>query len=566
MNFSAKHLLTVLAFCTSVSLYSQSIPDSIVRKIDSIYKNLDTQNTPGFDVGIVMGDQLVFAKGYGLANLEYGLPNTPATIFHMASVSKQFAAWSIVLLARQGKLSLDDNIRKYLPWFKAGKSTITIRHLLNHTSGIRDQWELLSIAGTRLQDVITQEHIVKVLSRQQDLNFAPGEKYTYSNSGYTMLAEIVKAVTHQTLRQFTDSAIFKPLGMNATHFHDDCTEIEKNRSYSYERANNNAPFTNSILSYSNAGATSLFTNVNDMSQWVKNFYNHKVGDAQDIATLTTKGKLNSGKEISYACGIVVQSFMGWKEYIHDGSDAGYRTCVAVFPDLKMGFIVFSNLAHTNPSEKVHAMARLFMRDTTTRKEDTRSLPQDSISAVFKDTAALKPLLGDYISDEGLAVNVNIIRNKLYYHIFDESNFLLREGKDSFYIGIAPAVKFLFSSNKNGRPTLKIINGTQTYDLIRYKRDTAASVTLLKPYVGHYYCPELDCSYDIELRGLQLYLTNAKYDDVKITLYGSEQLSTEYWWMSHLKILRNTAHQIAGFEVNTGRVSHLKFIKTKREGM
>jgi CubicO group peptidase (beta-lactamase class C family) len=165
-----------------------------------------------------------------MANLEYGIPITPETIFHIASVSKQFTAFAIVLLAKQGKLNLDDDIRKYLLWFPDMKSKITIRNLLNHTSGIRDQYNLLAIAGTRLDDVITQEQIIKILSRQQTLDFIPGQQFNYSNSGFLLAAEIVKTVTGQTLRQFTDSAIFKPLGMNNTHFHDDYTEVVKSRS------------------------------------------------------------------------------------------------------------------------------------------------------------------------------------------------------------------------------------------------------------------------------------------------------------------------------------------------
>src|SRR5205814_1127204 len=187
-----------------------------------------------------------------MANLEYNIINTPQTIYHMASVSKQFTAYSIVLLAQQGKLNLDDDIHKYLSWFPDLKKKITIRNLLNHTSGIRDQWQLLAISGTRLDDVIKQDHIIKILSKQRALNFKPGDQYSYSNSGFTMLAEILKSVTGQSLRKFTDSAIFKPLGMNNTHFHDDYTEIVKNRSYSYNRIDS-THLSNSILSYSNVG-------------------------------------------------------------------------------------------------------------------------------------------------------------------------------------------------------------------------------------------------------------------------------------------------------------------------
>ena len=271
-------LLTLtIAIELTTNVFSQSLSATTIRAIDSLYNNWNSANTPGCAIGIVRNDSLIYSKGYGMVNLEYDIHNTSESIFHIASVSKQFTAWSIILLARQGKLNLDDDIHKYLAWFPDLKSKITIRNLLNHTSGIRDQWQLLAISGTRLDDVITQDQIVNILSKQQALNFMPGEQYLYSSSGFTMLAQIVKSVTGQTLRQFTDSAIFQPLGMSHTHFHDDYTEIEKNRSYSYSSIDGKH-FSNSILNYSTSGATSLFTNVDDMSKWVMNFYGHKSGD------------------------------------------------------------------------------------------------------------------------------------------------------------------------------------------------------------------------------------------------------------------------------------------------
>lgn len=163
-------VLPCLLFCYA---NAQNLPDSITQKIDKLFSQWNNPLTPGCAIGIVRNDSLLYAKGYGMANLEYGIPITKETIFHMASVSKQFAAYSIVLLASQGKLKLEDDVRKHLPWFPDLKEKITIRHLLNHTSGIRDQWQLLAISGTRLDDVITQEHIVKILSQQKALNFKP---------------------------------------------------------------------------------------------------------------------------------------------------------------------------------------------------------------------------------------------------------------------------------------------------------------------------------------------------------------------------------------------------------
>lgn len=550
-------MLTIIFGCTIKTL-AQSLPDSTIKKIDSLFRKWNTTNSPGCTVGIVSNDSLIYSKGYGMANLEYAIPNEPQTLYHMASISKQFTAFSIVLLARQGKLKLDDDIHKWLPWFPDLKEKITIRNLLNHTSGIRDQWQLLAISGTRLDDVITQDQIIKILSKQQALNFKPGDQYSYSNSGFTMLAEIVKAVSRQTLRQFTDSAIFKPLGMNSTHIHDDYTEIEKNRSYSYDRKDS-SHFTNAILSYSVAGATSLFTNINDMSKWIMNFYDHKVGDQQDINMLTQKGKLNNGKELSYALGIANDTWKGWRQYSHGGADAGYRTYVSVFPDLKMGFIVFSNLGDFDPGGKVYEMADLFIRDTTSKKEVVKKEQRDSAAAILKDTMPIKKFTGNYIGEDGLPFSFNIRNRQLHYHIYDETNFLIKDAKDTFSIPQAPAIKFIFGI-KGKDTTVDLITPDQVYHLQKYINDTLQTDEVLKTYTGSYYCPELDCRYGIVLKDHHLFLTNSKYNDAKLTLIGKDHLTDDNWWINHLMMLRNSKNNITGFEVNSGRIMHLRFNK------
>ncbi len=562
MCISKSYLLTVCVlnflFIFFNDAYSQSLPDSTIKKIDSLFIKWNNENSPGCTIGIVRNDSLIYGKGYGMSNLEYGIQNNPETIFHMASISKQFTAYSIVLLARQGKLSLDDDIHKYLSWFPDLKEKITIRNLLNHTSGIRDQWQLLAISGTRLDDVIKQEHIIKILSKQRALNFKPGEQYSYSNSGFTMLAEIVKSVTGQLLRKFTDSAIFKSLGMNNTHFHDDYTEIVKNRSYSYDRTDSDH-FANSILSYSNAGATSLFTNINDMSKWIMNFYDHKVGDQKDIDQLTQKGKLNSGKELTYALGIVSDTYKGWRQFSHGGADAGYRTYLTVFPDLKMGFIVFSNVGDFDAGSKAYAIADLFIKDTAKKNDAAMKEKKDSSVAILKDSLSMKKFLGNYISDDGLQMSFEIRQGKLYNHVFNQTLLLVKGQKDTFSIFNVPDVKIIFSIKAKDTNAVAI-TPDQTYYLKKYIKDTSQSDQLLKTYTGTYYCPELDCKYGIALKDHHLMLTNNKYDDAVLTLIGTDHLTSDYWWMNHLMIMRNNKNQITGFEVNSGRIMHLKFNK------
>lgn len=488
----------LLNLVTSENIIAQSLPDSTIAKINKIFQRWDKNTSPGCVVGIIRNDSLIFSKGYGMANLEYNIPNTPSTIYHMASISKQFTAYSIVLLAKQGKLKLDDDVRKYLPWFPKLKATITIRNLLNHTSGVRDQWQLLAIAGTRLDDVITQDQVIKILSKQQALNFMPGDQYSYSNSGFTMLAEIVKTVSGKSLRQFTDSAIFKPLGMNDTHFHDDYEEIVKGRSYSYYDAGNQH-YKNAILSYSVSGPTSLFTNINDMAKWAANFYIPVVGDADDIKQLTQKGKLNSGKEIDYALGISSTKYRGWQQFSHSGGDAGYRTFISVFPGAKMGFLLFCNLGDMNPSSLVNMLQNIFLNDISGQNGDMgKKDEEEKLPATLKKEDVEK-YVGDFISE---TIQLN---------------------KD-----------------------------------VPVKNPTDDS---LQQYVGNYFCPELDCHYGIQLKDHKLVLTNPKYNDAPIALVGTDNLFTDNWWMNHLLVMRNSAGKITGFEVNSGRIMHLAFNKT-----
>src|SRR5690349_8472502 len=204
-----------------------------IQAIDALFAAEDTSTTPGCALGVVRDGGIVYARGYGLANLEYAIPITPRTIFHVASISKQFTAFAAILLAQEGALSLDDDIRRYLPELPDFGATITPRQLAHHTSGLRDQWELLHLAGWRWDDVMTTEDILDLARRQRELNFAPGSEYAYCNTGYTLLGQIVARVSGMPFRAFCEQRIFQPLGMRSTHFHDDHTEIVPGRAYSY---------------------------------------------------------------------------------------------------------------------------------------------------------------------------------------------------------------------------------------------------------------------------------------------------------------------------------------------
>ncbi|MDX1286002.1 MAG: serine hydrolase domain-containing protein, partial [Draconibacterium sp.] len=315
-------LFFLLCFSVHNESQAQIWPRQQLR-IDSLFLKWSNNNSPGAAITIVKNGEIEYKAGYGLANLEYNIPVTPQTVFHIASVSKQFTAFAVLLLENEGKLSMDDDIRKHIPEVPDFGEKITLKHLVHHTSGMRDQWNLLAMAGWRLDDVITKEHILKLVAKQKDLNFKPGEKFMYCNTGFTLLAEVVERVSGQSFAEYTKENIFMPLKMNSTLFYDNHEKIVKNRAYSYKGFRNNP--IKSVLSYANAGATSLFTTVEDISLWAANFEEPVVGNQQIFAKMEERAILNNGDTISYAYGQSIGKYKGLKTITHGGADAGYRT-------------------------------------------------------------------------------------------------------------------------------------------------------------------------------------------------------------------------------------------------
>ena len=316
-------------------------------KVDQLFAEWNRLDSPGAALAVTRDGEIVYKRGYGLANLEYDIPITPTTIFDIASVSKQFAAFVIATLAHDGKLSLDDDIRTYLPDVPDFGHTITIWHLLHHTSGLRDWVQSLVIAGVAMEDVISFKHILKMVRQQKALNFEPGAAYSYSNTGYNLLAEIVERVTGDSFREWTDANIFKPLAMANSHFHDDHQMILKNRAYSYQ-ASENGGFKHAVNNTTALGSSSLFSTVEDLATWILNFDNTQIGEQTVIEQMHQRGMLNNGEQISYAFGLNIGDYRGLKTVGHSGSWRGFRSHLMRFPDQKFGVVILCNLDTFNP--------------------------------------------------------------------------------------------------------------------------------------------------------------------------------------------------------------------------
>ena len=294
--------------------------------VNKLFKEWDTPSSPGCAVAVMKDGRIVFEHGYGMADLDHNVPITTATVFNVGSIAKQFTGAAILMLAQDGKLSLDDPIRKYLPELPDLGVPITLREMLAHTSGLRDYEILLHFDGWRLDspDLLTNDDILYIISRQKELNFPPGTDYAYSNTNYMLLAQVVGRLSGQSFPDFAMARLFQPLGMKHTHFRQDHGEIIKNLAYSY--LDDNGVLRLTLPNYDTYGATNLITTLEDLARWNENFFDGRVGGIPLVEQLQQPGQLNDGTQLNYAPGEFVGTTPGGMKWAESGvaGDAGYR--------------------------------------------------------------------------------------------------------------------------------------------------------------------------------------------------------------------------------------------------
>jgi CubicO group peptidase (beta-lactamase class C family) len=387
----------VIVTCTA-ALSGQAVATSPAAAVDGIFAKWTT-STPGCAVGIAVGGKPVLLKAYGMADLERDVRNTPDTIFESGSVSKQFTAMAVQLLAGDGKLSLDDPVRKYVPELPDYGKPLTIRHMLSHTSGLRDWGSVEGIAGwPRTTREYTHAHVLDIVSRQKALNFDPGTRWSYSNTGFNLAAVIVSRVSNMTFAEFSKQRIFTPLGMTHTSWRDDHTRIVKNRAVAYSEANGEyhieMPFENV---HGNGG---LMTTVGDLLIWNENFVNPRVGDPKLIAEMATVGKYNDGKPLDYGLGLYVNDYRGLKNVYHSGSTAGYRAHLNRFPEARTSVAVLCNGSNGDATRSANRVSDLFLGDRLKPAAPARPAAAPAAPMQPPPTASqLAPLAGSYWSEE-----------------------------------------------------------------------------------------------------------------------------------------------------------------------
>lgn len=353
---------TLWAIAAHAAVPALPAQTAVSERVDAVFAEFTREGSPGCVVGALRDGGVLYAKGYGLANLELGERLTPSSVFYLASVSKQFTAASVALLALRGDLSLDDDVRHHVPELPAYDRPITIRHLVHHTSGLRDYLELMGLAGLSLEAAHTPDTILRLVARQQRANFPAGEQYLYSNTGYFLIPIIVERVTGQSFRTWTDANLLRPLGMQNSHFHDDWTHAVPNRALAYRRSDDGGFELDFLTHFDQVGSGGLLSTVADLARWDRNFFHPEVGGRAFVELQQARGVLTSGDTLSYAFGLDLEEYKKVRTVEHGGSMMGFRTYFLRFPDERFTVVCLCNLADANPSALAHRVADIYLAD------------------------------------------------------------------------------------------------------------------------------------------------------------------------------------------------------------
>ncbi len=465
---------------------ASSADEKNTAAVDEIFADLAKPGSPGCALGVYRNGNIIYAKGYGMANLESNVPITPSSVFDIGSTSKQFTAASILLLEKQGKLSVNDDVRKYIPELPDYGKKITILLLLNHISGLRDYLALMELAGTNTDSVTTDDDALALVVRQKTLNFEPGSEWLYSNTGFFLLSVIVKRVSGKTLREFATENIFAPLEMTHTQYRDDHTSLISNRAMAYDRKEQGNSYALDVSYFEQTGDGAVHTSVEDLQKWDENFYSARIGGKDFLAAIQERGKLNSGKILDYAKGLFIEDYRGLPTVSHGGAWGGYRAELLRFPEQHFSVACLCNLGNENPTKRAHAVADVYlavsMKPNGEQKKGADDQQRKKKETVNLTPEQLQPYAGDYWSEElGVSYRMTIAGSQLKLEAILDAAGLPRQnnlstqgfratGSDEFEVTGTPGMLHFKRNDKNTARGFRLDFGrSEGLDFVRKER-------------------------------------------------------------------------------------------------
>jgi CubicO group peptidase (beta-lactamase class C family) len=557
-HFSLRCSLLVLLALSTVFV-GAAPADERTDKVDKLFSAWDTTTSPGAVLAVIQDGRIVYERGYGMANLEDGTVMTPDKVFDIGSVSKQFTAACLAFLVRDGKVATSDDIRTYIPELPRYERTITLDHLLHHTSGLRDYCDLLPLAGFRSEaDCPTMEETMDIICRQKKLNFLPGEEYDYSNTGYFLLGVVIERVSGRSLDQFAQEHIFKPLGMDHTFFRTDHARIIPGRAIAYSRLDSG--YRLDMSNWEQAGDGSLQTTLRDLSLWDRAFYSDALG-AGIIARIQTEGVLNSGAPMGYAWGLRVGAYKGLKQVAHSGSWAGYRAAMIRFPEQKFSVICLSNLSDLSPSRMGYRVAEIYLGPVLKEPSKAAAPRAPAMSLAIQE---LEALAGNYLDETSHQWLTLASKN---------GQLVMREaGGDIPFLAESPArfrtpegplditLDVIAPEGLNPK-RLKLTYGPEEIiEFVQAPPLMPLTGTDLAEFAGSYTSPELlDATYRLVVEKENLIVKFRSMPPLPLQAMAPDRFTLEG---VNLDFIRNKSGKITGATMSTGRAAGIVFTKIK----
>lgn len=549
--------LALLAAAPASSSVQEAPPaDGLELFVDSLLAEYDREDSPGAVVGVIRGGEIVFAKGYGMADLTHGIPITAETKFNLGSGAKQFMAFAFALLERRGELSLDDPVSQHLADWPEFEQTVTLRHLLSHTSGYREAYGTLRLAGRITgRDFLAREEALEVVRRQPALEFPAGSEWKYNSTAWVILAEIAERVTGQPPAEWMEANVFAPLGMEHTSIESRVGQVIPGAAYSYSGDREDGY----RMQWSNRaifGAAEVYTTVGDVARWFRNFHTAEVGGATVQEKMRERFVLTTGDTTDYALGLSVDEHRGLRRIEHGGSHAGFRAQLSYYPEPDAGVVVMSNYGGMNSGRLANRIAEFAFGDHMAPAEEPeeRAPAPPAAATVSLDSAVLADYAGTYRSEDGGIHDIEREDRGLEV----DGELTLVPVSDSVFRAEDAPVTVTFHRDEEGAVTGATVRAGDDTDSLRRIDPWDPGPAELDAYTGRYYSPELETIYTLEIRDGQLVSEHRwngefRYEPVQPDEFQGSPGPT-------IRFERNRVGLVTGFYASTGRTADVWFAK------
>jgi CubicO group peptidase (beta-lactamase class C family) len=553
--------IVTLFFVNSQFLHAQSGAGQLDARVNELIKDFDNSATPGGVIMVMRDGRVVYTKAFGMANLTHNIPYSASTRFNLGSTSKQFTAMAIAMLQQQGKLSIEDDVRKYFPELPFLGDTVRLRHLLSHTSGYREYINSLLMSGRHINDYIRPAEILMQVQNQPKLQNIPGETYNYNNTGYALLAMVVQRVTGVEFPVWMRENVFLPLGMNSTVVKTAPGQVIPGNAQGYTKTSDEKYEEVADLAAA-MGPGGVYSTLDDLQKWIMNFHRPIVGDAALIGQIQTPFTYNNGEPMKYAWGLIVGDLKGLKMVEHGGADIAHRSMMMMFPEVKGAVLTQSNNSSFG-NLIARKVAEAFFADVMTFEEEKDAGNKTSSEEFVYDVSKFDELAGRYELEvaPGFIMEFRREGDKLMTQATGQPSFELFASSDStFYLKVVEA-GVTFHRNEKGAVEQITLHQNGNHKANRVHEPAwKPSDEDIKMYVGRYFSPELEAIYNVALNDEgKLVLQHRRYDDFPINA-DSKDVFTASFPIPNLTFVRDENGVVTGFNASSGRSTDVLFEK------